>query len=105
MGNPKPVLSYVEVSKMVVVFGDRFGDGDLWGCGRGAQSRKIPRLVLVTQGPAGQTSLGLIALRDGLRELGWIDGKISPSSGDRQKVSLTVLALSLMRWSGFESML
>jgi len=40
------------------------------------QAKKVPRLVLVTQGPpSGVPSLRLGALQDGLRELGWIDGK------------------------------
>jgi ABC-type uncharacterized transport system substrate-binding protein len=39
------------------------------------QPKKIPRIILITQGPArAQQSLRLTALQDGLRDFGWIAG-------------------------------
>jgi putative ABC transport system substrate-binding protein len=74
------------------------------------QPKKIPRLVLVSQGPAGQTSLRLIALRDGLRELGWIDGKniaierrSAESKSDRARAiadEMVRLGVDVVVWSG-----
>ena len=74
------------------------------------QSKKVPRLVLVSQGPAGQTSLRLIALRDGLRELGWIDGKniaierrSAESKSDRASAiadEMVRLGVDVVVWSG-----
>ncbi len=74
------------------------------------QSKKVPRLVLVSQGPAEQTSLRMTALRDGLRELGWIDGKniaIERRSAEGKSDRASAIADEMVRlgvdvvvWSG-----
>jgi putative ABC transport system substrate-binding protein len=75
------------------------------------QPKRIPRLVLVTQGPAsGQPSRRLTALRDGLRELGWIEGKniaierrsaeAKPDRADALADEMERLKVDVVVWSG-----